>query len=238
MAARRAAAPAVPTLTDADVEALRERLAAGEAPRVVIRSASAAVPAGTRGTVVRLGDPASQDEYVVVRIKSDEVPFSPSELSLPNAKPVAAPAKPPASSATATGQSVRARGGRVAQDRQTERKTAERKPTGRATGGRRTTRTGRKPAGPLTVTLRFDGSGWTAEAGRGSRRLARPAPLRPGAVSALAEHVDDESLRTALVETVEACRAVVAEQAARLREELQAAEAALRDYETRPRGRR
>lgn len=87
------------------------------------------------------------------------------------------------------------------------------------------------------MTLRFDGDGWSAEATRGARRLARPAPLRPGAVGALAEHVDDEALRTALVDTVEACRAVVEDRAARLRAELQDAEAALRDYETRPKRR-
>lgn len=227
MAARRAATATPPPLTDTDVDGLRQRLAVGEAPRVVIRSASAAVPAGTRGTVVRLGDPASDDEYVVVRIKSDEVPFSPSELSLPGAKPVAAPAPAPAP----------ARGARAAK-RQERRETPTPRRVPVPTVTRPAKRAPRKPAGPLTVTLRFDGTAWSAEAGRGSRRLAKAAPLRPGAVSALAEHVDDEALRTALVETVEACRAVVEEQAARLREELEAAEAALRDYETKPRSRR
>jgi hypothetical protein len=234
MAARRAAPPAPPVLSDTDVETLRQRLQAGEAPRVVIRSASAAVPAGTRGTVVRLGDPASEDEYVVVRIKSDEVPFSPSELSLPGAKPVPAPAKSPAPSSAAPSRSGFSSATRRSKPAET---LISAKGAAKGTKGRRRP-PARKPAAPLTVTLRFDGSGWTAEAGRGARRLARPAPLRPGAVSALAEHVDDEALRIALVETVEACRTVVEEQAERLRAELRAAEAALRDYETRPRSRR
>jgi hypothetical protein len=87
---------------------------------------------------------------------------------------------------------------------------------------------------PLVVTMRFRDDTWTVEAQQGARRLAKPMPLRPGAVSAFAEHVDDAAVRGALVETVEACRAVVAERAASLRAELDAAEAALRAYESRP----
>jgi hypothetical protein len=83
--------------------------------------------------------------------------------------------------------------------------------------------------------MRFADSRWTIEAQRGSRRLAKAQPLRPGAVSAFAEHVDEESVRDALVETVESCRAVVEEKAAVLRAELDAAEAALREYDARRR---
>jgi hypothetical protein len=87
---------------------------------------------------------------------------------------------------------------------------------------------------PLAVTLRFRDGAWTVEAQRGARRLSKPSPLRPGAVSALAEHVDDDGVRDALVETVESCRAVIAERAAALRAELQLAESSLRDYDTKP----
>jgi hypothetical protein len=54
-------------------------------------------------------------------------------------------------------------------------------------------------------------------------------------VSALAEHLDDDALRDALIETVESCRSVVEAQRADLRAKLEAAEAALRDYDSRPR---
>ena len=90
---------------------------------------------------------------------------------------------------------------------------------------------------PLTVTLRFSGGGWTVEAQRGARRLTRPTALRPGAVSALADHLDDDALRDALVEAVESCRSVVEAQRAELRAKLEAAEAALRDYDAKPRRR-
>ena len=76
------------------------------------------------------------------------------------------------------------------------------------------------------------------EAQRGTRRLSKPGPLRPGAVSAFAEHVDDDAVQQALIETVESCRAIVEQRAAALRAELDEAEATLRDYESKPARRR
>lgn len=196
-----------PSLTDDDLTDLRAKLAADEKPRVVVLVASAAVPAGTRGNVIRLGDPADT-EYIVVRLGRDEVPFAPSELGIPGrkapavAKPLSAPKAPRAPRSTA------------------------RKPAGAASPAKRVL--------PMTVVLRFKDGGWTVEAQRGAKRLAKPAALRPGAVSALAEHLDDDGVRAALTETVEACRAVVEQQAAELRDLLAKTEMTLRDYESRP----
>lgn len=197
-------------LTDDDVRLLRERVAAGEKPRVVIRVASAAVAAGTRGSVVRLGDP-KDSEYVVVRLGKDEVPFAPSELDLPGRK------------ATAPVRSTQARS------------TSDRSTPTRASSRARTAAPAKRVP-PLVITMRFRDGGWTVEAQQGARRLAKPEPLRPGAVSALAEHLDDDNIRQALEETVEACRAVVEQRAAALRAELQLAESALRDYDKKARG--
>ncbi|HWC34653.1 MAG TPA: hypothetical protein VG650_07475 [Mycobacteriales bacterium] len=213
---RTTAAP--PALTDEDVTALRAKVAAGEKPRVVIRAASAAVAAGTRGNVIRVGDP-KDGEYVVVRLGKDEVPFAPNELGIPGrapATPAAAPKTAPAAPKTA--QSPAPRASKTAQPRRAPSRPAKRVP-------------------PLAVTLRFKEGGWTIEAQRGARRLARPTPMRPGAVSALTEHLDDDALRDALVETVESCRSVVEAQRAELKSKLEAAEAALRDYDARPRRR-
>jgi len=85
------------------------------------------------------------------------------------------------------------------------------------------------------VTLRFTDGEWSVEAQRGARRLARPSALRPGAVKAFADLDDDPEVREALTETVESCRAVVEERAAKLRAELEAAEASLQEYEARRR---
>lgn len=210
---RTAATP--PALTDADVAALRERVAAGEKPRVVIRAASAAVAAGTRGNVIRVGDP-KEGEYVVVRLGKDEVPFAPNELGISGRT-----APPPAKTA-APAQAA------VAKRAPAAKSTAVRKPAAKR---------GAKRIPPLSVTLRFKDSGWTIEAQRGARRLARPTSLRPGAVSALADHLDDDQLRDALVEAVESCRSVVEAERADLRAKLEAAEAALRDYDAKPRRR-
>jgi hypothetical protein len=211
---RRRAPAAPPALTDDDVVMLRDKVAAGETPRVVVLAASASVAAGTRGSVVRLGDPA-ESEYVVVRLGRDEVPFAPSELGIPGRKAapvaaVAAPAPPARKPAPARASSPRATSPRAARPSPPRR------------------------VPPLVVTMRFRDGGWTVEAQRGARRLSKPVPLRPGAVSAFAEHVDNDDVREALVETVESCRAVVAERAAALRAELQAAESTLRDYDKKP----
>ncbi len=217
MPPNRRAVATPPALTDDDVAVLRAKVAAGERPRVVVRAASAAVAAGTRGNVVRLGDP-KDSEYVVVRLGKDEVPFAPSELGLTTRPKTAPPAKPATKPATAT-----------------TARPAPARPTSTASRSARPSRAGKgKRVPPLVVTLRFRDGGWTVEAMRGARRLAKPAALRPGAVSAFAEHVDDDSVRGALIETVESCRSVVEQRAAGLRAELEAAEAALRAYDSRP----
>jgi len=193
---------------------LRARIGAGERPRVIVRVASAAVAAGTRGNVIRLGDP-KDSEYVVVRLGKDEVPFAPSELAL-TSKPKAAAGTAPSRAAAAPARSPAP-------------KPAAPMPRARSAG-----RAKGKRVPPLVVTLRFRDGGWTVEATRGARRVARPSAVRPGAVSAFAEQLDDDAVRAALVETVEACRTVVEQQAAGLRAELQAAEDALRAYDSRP----
>ena len=249
----RKKAPTAPALTNADVADLAFRVKGGDTPRVVVRSASAAVPAGTRGNVIRIGKP-SEGEYIVVRLGRDEVPFAPSELSLPTRgrgaaataatkAPAPAPAKKTAAAKAAT-KTARSTASRApAKAAAAPRKAAAPAPRpaqaarpARPAAAKQPAKRGSKRAPqPLTVTLRFADSRWTVEAQRGSRRLAKATPLRPGAVSAFAEHVDETAVREALVETVEACRAVVQDRAAGLRAELQAAEAALQEYDARRR---
>lgn len=274
---KTAAAP--PPLTDADVKDLAFRVKGGDSPRVIVRSASAAVPAGTRGNVIRIGNP-SEGEYIVVRLGRDQVPFAPNELSLstrgrpssataatsaskpppaasrPAAKKIAAASSRPSrasarSTAKAAAKSAKsspakaakatpakaASASRAAAPAKDSAKAAPARSGATSRGSARSNRRGGKGRSPqpLTVTMRFADSRWTIEAQRGSRRLAKAQPLRPGAVSAFAEHVDEQSVREALVETVESCRAVVEEKAAILRAELDAAEAALREYDARHR---
>jgi len=202
--ARRKSAPP-PPLTDDDVAAIREQVAAGQTPRVVVRAAGASVAAGTRGSVIRLGNP-KDSEYIVVRLGRDEVPFAPSELGIPGRKAPAAPRAPRASRPSRT--------------------TRTPKPKPVAEPSRR--------VAPVVLTLRFRDRAWTLEAQRGSKQIAAQTPLHPAAVNALADHVEEGPVRDALLETVAACRVVIEEQAAALRAELAKAEEALKAYETRP----
>lgn len=213
MPPRRRTTAGPPPLTESDLEWLRSKVQAGEKPRVVVRAASTAVAAGTRGNVVRFGDP-KDNEYVVVRLGKDEVPFAPAELAMTGksaSRPSAAANPEPALPL---------------------RVPANRRSATRPTSQSR--RTAKRAVPPLVVTMRFRDGNWSVEAQRGARRLAKATPLRPGAVSAFAEHVDDDTIRDALTETVESCRAVVAEQAAALRAQLHAAEELLLDYEAKP----
>jgi hypothetical protein len=258
---RKKSTPTTPRLTADDVAALRARVTAGEKPRVVVRTASAAVPAGTRGNVIRVGN-ASDKEFIVVRLGRDEVPFAPNELGLTTRSKTAAaapakkaarpatkapaakaPAKAPARPAKAAAKRP-AKATRSSRETAATRETAAPRPAPAAADGaapaRRTSRkasrsSSRRGQPPLTVTLRFTDGEWSVEAQRGARRLARASALRPGAVKAFADLVDEPAVREALTETVESCRAVVEERAAKLRAELQAAEASLREYEARRR---
>jgi hypothetical protein len=261
---KKTAAAGPPKLTHDDIAALKPRVQAGETPRVVVRAASAAVPAGTRGNIVRIGNP-SEGEYVVVRLGRDEVPFAPSELGMTartaaataagappagrkataakasappkKAAPARTPAKAPAKAAanTATEAPAKttpapAKATGAAAKSPTKAVKAPAKRTGKTTGGR-----SRRALPALVVTLRFNDGGWTVEASRGARRLARSSPVRPGAVKAFADLVDEPTVAEAITETIESCRSVVEERAASLRAELVAAEAALKEYESRRR---
>jgi hypothetical protein len=239
---RKKAPPGPPALTDGDVADLRARLSAGEKPRVVVRTASAAVPAGTRGNVVRMGNP-SDGEFVVVRLGRDEVPFAPSELAVGGrggrpAKAAPAPAPAPrvrtAKKAAAPKKTAAKTAGPIKQApiKQAPVKLA---PAKRPVRPAAAAKAKRKVLPALVVTLRFDDGDWTVEAARGTRRVSEASSVRPGAVKAFADLVDDGAVREALTETIESCRSVVEERAAALRAELEAAEAALKDYDARRR---
>ena len=234
-----------PALTNDEVAGLRARLSAGEKPRVIVRAASAAVPAGTRGNVIRMGNP-SEGEFIVVRLGRDEVPFAPSELALSargktatasaaKSAPAKAASRPSAKKTTARKTTrTTSTPAKAAPVKPTPTKAAPTKasPAARRSAGRKSSR---KSAHALTVTLRFNDGRWTVEAQRGARRLARATLVRPGAVQAFAELVDDPTVQDAISEIVESNRTVAEQKAEKLRAELAAAEAALEEYEARRR---
>jgi len=233
---RKKAPAGPPALTDSDVGDLRARLSAGEKPRVVVRTASAAVPAGTRGNVVRIGNP-SDGEFIVVRLGRDEVPFAPSELAVGSrgGRPAKAAAAPPAPAKKASAAPARSAKKAAPPKRTAPPAKKATAPAKRAAPTRRPTAAKRKTLPALVVTLRFNDGDWTVEASRGARRVSKAVAVRPGAVKAFADLVEDGAVREALTETIESCRSVVEERAAALRAELEAAEAALKDYDARRR---
>ena len=249
MPPRKKASPALPKLTDADIDSLRSRVQAGEKPRVVVRAASAAVPAGTRGNILRIGK-RSEGEYVVVRLGKDEVPFAPGELAMSsrqatNGQASSRPAKAAPPAAKKASPAPKKAAVTRAAATPAAKKAAPTRPAAAAKKAVPTTRPAKRPAKrsagakrslpPLVVTLRFNDGEWSVEAARGARRLAKPSGVRPGAVKAFADLLDEDIVREALTETIESCRSVVEERAAALRAELQAAEASLKEYEARRR---
>jgi hypothetical protein len=250
---RKKASPKPPALTADDVSWLRSQVGGGDKPPVIVRAASAAVPAGTRGHVIRMGPP-SEGEFIVVRLGRDEVPFAPAELALsPRARSAsrtvpakaapakAAPAKTAAAKSVTTKRTTakvakrpaKATPGKSSPAKAAPAKAAPAKSTNAPKARRRTSSRG--AAQPLTVTVRYADGRWTVEAQRGSRRLAKPSLLRPGAVKTFADLVDDEAIHAAITGIVESGRAVIEQRAEKLRLELQAAEDSLRDYEARRR---
>ncbi len=68
-------------LSPADLERIRDVLAAGRKPKVLF-TASAGQIAGQVGQVVALTDPQLSDEWLTVRFGRDELPFSPADLAI------------------------------------------------------------------------------------------------------------------------------------------------------------
>lgn len=247
MPTRKKASPKPPALTTDDVSWLRSQVGSGDKPPVIVRAASAAVPAGTRGHVIRMG-PASEGEFIVVRLGRDEVPFAPAELALsPRAR---SGSRTPAKAAAAKRVAAKSAGVKRTTATRAATRPAKKAPAkaapsaapAKAAAPKRTpapkarrTTAKRGAAQPLTVTVKFGDGRWTVEAQRGSRRLAKPSQLRPGAVKAFADLVDEEAIRGAITDIVESGRAVIEERAQKLRAELQAAEESLRDFEARRR---
>ncbi len=233
MPPRKKSAARPPALTNDEVAGLRARLSTGEKPRVIVRAASAAVPAGTRGNVIRMGNP-SEGEFIVVRLGRDEVPFAPAELALSARGKTATATAAKSAPAKKTARTSPAK--KAAPEKATAKKTTATKAAVRSSGRTATKKTtSRKGAQPLTITLRFNDGRWTVEAQRGSRRLARASTVRPGAVQAFAELVDDDAVREAMETIVASNRTVAEEKAEKLRAELAAAEAALEEYDARGR---
>ncbi|MEU4424878.1 hypothetical protein AB0F81_30020 [Actinoplanes sp. NPDC024001] len=226
-------------LSAAELEQIREQVAAGRKPRVQFTEAAGQI-AGQIGQVVALTDPAESDEWVVVKFGRDELPFSPSDLRIaPKGaaarKPVAPPA-PPEPDPVLSGpeflidKPVPARPAAAPPQRTGEDGPA--KPAAKegndVTAARKAARPAKSKPGPtLTVTLAYGEGEWTVAAQQGAKALARPYVIRPAEALRMVQLVDVPGVQEAVQQILAAERAEAEQQAQRLRAELAEIEARL-----------
>jgi hypothetical protein len=234
-------------LSPADLDGIRETLAAGRRPKVMFTEAAGQI-AGQVGQVVQLADPSGGDEFVVVRFGRDELPFSPADLVLPPKGAQAARSGVPASARKATESPVDLPPGPELRLTQppvpTPREDAgsvqaappapPRKP-GRdpveepdAAAPRKAGRVAKpKPPAALTVTLSYTEGEWTVGATQGTKSLAKPYVIKPAEALKMVALLDVPGVQEAVEQIVSAERAVAQEQAERLRNQLAEVEARL-----------
>lgn len=242
-------------LSPADLEGIRETLAAGRRPKVMFTEAAGQI-AGQVGQVVQLADPAGGDEFVVVRFGRDELPFSPADLVLPPKGAQAARSSVPASARKAAepepepapgpelrlteppGPTPRA-DKRAGEARSTQVQAAPPAPPGKPTREpveepdaavppRKAARPAKvKPPAALTVTLAYTDGEWTVAATQGTRSLAKPYVIKPAEALKMVALLDVPGVQEAVEQIVAAERAVAQEQADRLRSQLAEVEAKL-----------
>jgi hypothetical protein len=250
MAARRDSG-----LREEQVEQLRTDLAAGRRPRV--RVSASQLPAGTTGAVLRVGDPAADGpDYLTVRIKvggvTDELGFSPEELSLPargrtiradpsDAKPAPGSATPPRRTAQArkrpekvpAAKAAAGSGRPAAGGEGTTQPVARAAVTPPRTSTRpKQARSGRRPAGvpAVTVTIASEGAAWSVTAKQGARAVVKKAAVPPGVIAAVAVLLGQPGIVDAVAAVNDTARVEAEARAERLRAELAEVEAVLNSH--------
>jgi hypothetical protein len=227
------------SLSEADVTALREKLAGGKKPRVTLLVNTALGPAGTTVPVVSFEEPAT-GEFITVKLADDVVPFSPAELSLPtrgrptavkDAPPAALPLEPPPYSPSNAPSPRKTQAPRLVAVPEPSENQAPEKPAD-APAAKPAKATAKRPgrSGSITVTIRFAGKGWTYESTRAGRKSAA-RPLNLAAVRAFSDRLDDPSLRRDLQATIDIAREEAKTKADVLRAELERVEVELAELE-------
>ncbi|HEY8532944.1 MAG TPA: hypothetical protein VIL44_03590 [Micromonospora sp.] len=215
-------------LSAEDVARIREMLAAGRKPKVMFTAAAGQI-AGQLGQVVELRDPATSEEWVVVRFGRDELPFSPAEVRIPpkgtstRTSPPPAPPPPPFAPPP-PGDAALSERADTPPVATTTPSSGGRPPARRS----KTAKPAAKPRQPgLTVTLSYEDGEWMVSAMQGSKTLARPYVVRPAEALRMVALVDVPGVREAVEQILAAERAEAEQQAQRLRAELAEVEARL-----------
>jgi hypothetical protein len=241
------AATAAPGLSAPDIAGIRATLDAGRKPKVVFTHAAGQI-AGQAGQVVALLDDSS-DEWIMVRFGRDELPFSPTDLTIARraagrrvAKTAPTPPAPfldrfepraprPEESmptATATPPATTADAGSARPTKPApppaESVTAELNEK----TARRTSRPPKvKPPAALTVTIAYTDGEWSVGAQQGTKALAKPYLIKPSEALRMVAMLDVPGVQEAVEHIVAAERAATQAHADRLRSELAELEARL-----------
>ena len=238
-------------LTDEQVVQLRDDVAAGRRPRV--RVSGPQFPSGTIGTVLAVGDPSADGgDFITVRVKiagvTDELGFSPRELSMVGRGRAAAPAASPsrkrtpssprarrsegspvAPAAKASGRSGTSRSGVSAPRRSPSDAAPERGSSGAPVRAKTPAGSPRRPAPipAVTITIASAGSSWSVTAHRGARVVVKKTAVSPGAVAALAALLNQPGVEDAVAAVNDTARGEAEARAEKLRAELAEVEAVL-----------
>ncbi|GAA4886078.1 DUF6319 family protein [Saccharopolyspora cebuensis] len=207
-------------LSSEELGDLREQLASGATPVVWFTASAVGVPEGRSGKVIALGEPAEGD-FIQVRPagSKDVLSFSAAEVTL--VKPARKPAKPRGQTPAATPvdepryepapppEPVEAAPPAAEQPRPAARRSKPRPPAG------------------ASVVLTADQEGqWSVEVTTGKKRVVRPTSVPASAVAQAAKALHDD-VSAAVEPMIEAAREQQRARVEQLREELDAAQAAL-----------
>lgn len=225
------------SLSSADIAHLEAVLAQGKKPKVVFTDAAGQV-AGRTGKVVAL-DPGGVDDFVHVAFGSDELSFSAAELRLPapgegarraprqrSNEPVApsGPGLLPDEPAPKTQPAV------------SERKTVTAPEAPQPVAAEPAAAPKKKAARPraaaakhpeLSITLTYEDGEWSVAATRGARTVVKGAKVAHSNALAMCQASGSDEVAEVVDEVVEKIRSEAAEEASRLRRQLEEAEARL-----------
>ncbi|HEU5126612.1 MAG TPA: hypothetical protein VFU12_01380 [Glycomyces sp.] len=225
------------SLSSADITHLESVLAQGKKPKVMFTESAGQV-AGKSGKVVAL-DEAREGDFLLVAFGSDQLPFSPAELRLPErgesakaraprqraAAAEAAPEPPPGPGllpeepAAATAKAAERK--TVSQNAETRPEAAPaRKKAPRA-------RTAKDKHPELTVTLTYEDGEWAVAAAKGARTLVKGVHVGHTAALAMCEATESAEVREIVTEVVDRIRSEAEAEAEALRKRLEEAEARL-----------
>ncbi|GAB3807115.1 hypothetical protein [Micromonospora zhanjiangensis] len=220
-------------LSTDELQTIRDALAAGRKPKVMFTESAGQI-AGQIGQVVELADPAVSDEWVVVRFGRDELPFSPTDLTIapkgatgrrPEPKPVPEAAPEPEPEFMLDKPPAPVPAPREEPRREEPSPTAE---TSVARPAKRAVKAAKAKTPPgLTVTLAYAEGEWTVAAAQGSKSLAKPYVIKPAEALRMVGLIDVPGVQEAVEQILAAERAEAEQQAEKLRAELAEIEARL-----------